>query len=200
MKPTQVLEQEHRVIEKVLACLEKIEQEALRDKKLNAEAARQAIEFFKNFADKCHHGKEEVHLFPLMEEKGFPRDSGPTGVMMYEHEQGRQFIAGMSDSIEKAEQGDADALRQFSEHARGYIAMLQEHINKEDHCLFPMADQTFSEEEQQTLSQHFDRVEHEEMGEGAHEKYHGIAETLCKQYDVEFTGGSVEGHHTGCQH
>lgn len=98
MKPTELLMQEHRVIEQVLDCLEIMAQRANAGDKLDVESAKQAIDFFGNFADKCHHGKEEDCLFPLLEEKGFSREQGPTGVMLHEHEEGRRHVRGMAEA------------------------------------------------------------------------------------------------------
>ncbi len=70
MTPTEILSGEHRVIEQVLDCLEKMIQQSVGDGRLNGHAARQAVDFFRGFADRCHHGKEETHLFPAMESKG----------------------------------------------------------------------------------------------------------------------------------
>ena len=126
--------------------------------------AKDAVAFFRDFADRCHHGKEEAHLFPALEAKGFPRQGGPTGVMLHEHEQGRAHVRGMAEDIDAAAAGDAAALRQFIEHAEGYISLLREHIYKEDHVLFQLADRTLSEADQQALSAAFGQVEAEEMG------------------------------------
>jgi hemerythrin-like domain-containing protein len=41
-----------------------------------------------------------------------------------------------------------------------------------------MADKIFTEKDQQSLSDAFDKVEAEEMGEGVHEKYHKLAHEL----------------------
>ncbi len=57
MRPTEILMQEHRVIEQVLNCLEIIAQRAEADSKLDTDSANQAIDFLRNFADRCHHGK-----------------------------------------------------------------------------------------------------------------------------------------------
>ena len=73
MKPTEILSNEHRVIEQVLAALEAIVRDAKSAARLDEPSARDAVAFFRNFADRCHHGKEEVHLFPALEAKGFPR-------------------------------------------------------------------------------------------------------------------------------
>ena len=84
--------------------------------------------FFENgvlTADRCHHGKEEAHLFPAMEARGFLRSGGPTGVMLDEHEQGRACVRGMADAIDAAAAGDAAAQRRFLDHAAGYVGLLR---------------------------------------------------------------------------
>ncbi|MEN6497486.1 MAG: hemerythrin domain-containing protein [Thermoguttaceae bacterium] len=184
MKPTEILSSEHRVIEQVLKSLTKMVDQAEAAGRLDREPAQDAVTFFRMFADRCHHGKEEVHLFPAMEAKGFSPDCGPTAVMRYEHEQGRTHIAAMDAAIDAAATGDRQALEQFSQHARAYVAMLEEHIRKEDHCLFAMADQAFSEQDQTALLAKFHKVEAEEMGEGAHDKYLQIANALADRYGV----------------
>lgn len=199
MKPTDILSSEHRVIEQVLNCLEKMVQECAAGGPLDPVSARDAVEFFRNFADRCHHGKEEVHLFPAMEAKGFPRDGGPTGVMLHEHELGRMHVRGMADSIDGAAGGDHAALNKFCGHARSYIALLREHIQKEDHCLFAMANQALSEEDQRILLAKFHKVESEEMGEGTHERFLEIANRLAERYGV--TPAAAAPHHAcGCAH
>ncbi len=184
MKPTEILMNEHRIIEQVLNCLEKIAKEGINQGHLEKEPAEQAVDFFRSFADHCHHCKEEDHLFPMMESKGFARESGPTGVMLHEHEEGRSYVKGMSDAIPAASQGDKEALQRFIQHANSYVHMLREHIQKEDHCLFSMANQAMSDEDQQLLQSKFDQVEHEKMGEGIHDKYLQIAQSLAERYNV----------------
>ena len=201
MKPTDILSSEHRVIEQVLACLAKIAENAEAQGRLDKHAAEQAVDFFRAFADHCHHGKEEAHLFPAMEAAGFSRSQGPTGVMLREHEQGRAHVRAMAEAIGPASAGDAAAVRRFAEHARGYIALLGAHIQKEDHVLFAMANQALSPEEQQTLLAAFQKVESEEMGEGTHEKYLAIANDLADRFGVPQAELAHAGHHgCGCGH
>ena len=171
MKPTEILSGEHRIIEQVLDCLEKMAQNCAVQGRLDKTSAEQALNFFRNFADRCHHGKEETCLFPAMEAKGFPRQGGPTGVMLDEHEQGRAHVGAMADAIEGAAAGNSDAVRRFVAHAHGYVGLLREHIEKEDHCLFAMANQALTENDQQRLLEAFENVKHEHMGLGTHEKF-----------------------------
>ena len=194
MKPTDVLKDEHRVIERVLSCLESIAAAGARAGRLEVADAREALEFLRGFADQCHHGKEEAELFPMLEARGFSPEAGPTAVMKAEHVQGRAHVAAMTEAIEAVASGRPDAMGVFAQHAAGYVALLREHIQKEDHCLFAMADQVLSAGDQRALMERFEHVEHAEVGEGTHERMLAIAERLSRKYGVEWTSvaGSPE--------
>src|SRR5262245_15379028 len=133
MKATDMLMDEHRVIEQVLDCLEKLADRCASGEKPDSTSALEVFDFFRNFADHCHHGKEEGHLFPLLEARGFSRERGPTGVMLHEHEEGRRLTDAIAAAVERDEPGE------FARHARAYVRLLRDHIGKEDNCLFPMA-------------------------------------------------------------
>lgn len=184
MKPTDILSDEHRVIEQVLNCLDKMTEQAKSNGRLDQQSARVAVTFFRNFADRCHHAKEEDHLFPAMEAKGLPREGGPTGVMMDEHQQARNHVRMMDESIEAASEGDPSGLREFTRHAQAYCALLRGHIEKEDHCLYAMANQAFTDADQGELLRTFEKVESEEIGTGVHKTYVNIANGLADRYDV----------------
>lgn len=198
MNITNILSNEHRVIEVVLTCLEKMTEEANTSGKLDAESANKAIDVIRTFADKCHHGKEENHLFATLVKKGVPKEGGPVGQMLNEHEMGRTFVKGMSENVSEASNGYPDGLMNFTKNAQGYVQLLRGHIQKEDGVLFPMADRILSDEEQKQLLQDFEMVESEHMGTGTHQKYIDIVVSLAKKYGVEAT--HISGHHCGCGH
>lgn len=184
MKPTEVLKNEHRVIEQVLDCLEAMARQAENQGKLDGPAARKALDFFRNFADRYHHGKEEQHLFPAMEAKGFARDQGPTGVMLHEHELGRHLLGELASAVDGAEAGRPEAIQRFVTHVIGYISLLREHIWKEDNRLFVMADRVLSPDEQERLLGSFEHAEDHDMEPGAHEKYLALAHELVDRFQV----------------
>ena len=200
MKPTEILSAEHRVIEQVLNCLEKMLAGAQKTGRLEKQPALDAVAFFRTFADQCHHGKEEAHLFPALEAHGFQREGGPTGVMRQEHEIGRQCVRGMAESIEQAAAGDRPALQRFIENGRGYLELLRQHIQKEDHCLFAMADQALDAANQEKLSAAFAKVEQEEMGADTHEKFLKIADALADRFGVSRAAATTAGHACCGQH
>lgn len=177
MDATEALRREHRVIERVLAGLERI---AAAGQAVDRQRAEKALEILRNFADRCHHGKEERQLFRLMEQHGMSHNAGPLAVMLHEHDEGRRHVRAMSEALPGASSGDAAAVKTFAEHARAYAALLRAHIDKEDRVLYPMAERMLSQDEDQQLVAAFDAIEREEMGEGAHEQYHRWAHELAE--------------------
>ncbi len=178
MKATEILSSEHRVIERVIAALEIAADQLEAGQNISPEFFVEASDFIKGFADGCHHRKEEGVLFKAMNEYGLPVQGGPIGVMLYEHEQGRQFTRGMREAALRLMEGDEAARSAVIQNARGYAQLLRQHILKEDHILFPMADQVIPISEQEAVYEGFESVEHEETGEGVHEKYLALAEKL----------------------
>lgn len=185
MIPTKVLMEEHQIILKGLDCLEKICQEVDKTGKVNKSAAERVLDFIRNFADKCHHGKEEDKLFVAMGEQGFPTQGGPIGCMLDEHQEGRQCVKAMLDSLEKASEGDKESLNLFVQNAEAFVELLRNHIHKEDYILFPMADQSLSSEEMEKLRRAFQKVE-EEAGGKRHRQYIEVVRNLCEEYRISF--------------
>jgi len=178
VKATDTLMEEHRIIERVLTALEK------QARRLDAgEAVRpsfflDAADFVRNFADGCHHEKEEDNLFPAMVAHGFQEDEGPVAVMLDEHEQGRQLVGAMCDAVERLEGGEAEAATEVVRNAMGYVAVLRQHIMKEDNILFPMAEQALPEEQKGQLAEAFADLDADEESEGVRQKYVALAEKL----------------------
>ncbi len=75
--PTAMLREEHEVILKALALLERVGQRLEVAEPADRDALAWLQGFFSTFADRCHHGKEEQHLFPALERHGIPREAGP---------------------------------------------------------------------------------------------------------------------------
>jgi hemerythrin-like domain-containing protein len=171
MQATEVLMEEHRVIERFLDTLEVAAERLESDKPVRAGFFIEAAEFIKGFADGCHHRKEEGFLFPALEAAGMPRDGGPIGMMLYEHEEGRAFTKAMREAAEHLDSGDASAVSAVTQNARGYAALLRQHIHKENMILFRMADQFIQGSARDQLTADFEQVEREETGAGVHEKY-----------------------------
>jgi hemerythrin-like domain-containing protein len=176
------LRAEHEGIRLMLQILENVCERLESGKRVDPDHLERIVEFFSIFADKCHHAKEEEMLFPEMEKSGIPKESGPIGVMLSEHEEGREFVKGMKEGVAKIKAGGPFAAVQLTGSARKYVDLLSRHIDKENNVLFPMADNVVSKETQDRLQESFEALERERIGIGKHEEFHSLLHHLKKVY------------------
>jgi hemerythrin-like domain-containing protein len=181
MQATDILSSEHRVIERVLDTLEKAAEAAESGAVVRPGLFIDAADFIRGFADGCHHRKEENVLFTTMNAHGVPVEGGPIGVMLNEHEMGRKFTREMRAGAESWAAGSSGGRAAVVSASRNYVTLLHQHIAKEDQILFPMADRVIPAAKHDEVWEAFEKVEHEETGEGVHEKYLALAETLEKE-------------------
>jgi len=185
MKPTEELLQEHTAIRTMLGILESACQQIDTGRAPNPADLEKMLEFLKVFADKCHHAKEEQYLFPAMERAGMPKEQGPIGVMLAEHDLGRTHVRSMVKELERYKAGEKTALQKFAREARGYAQLLDQHIEKENQILFPLAERILSGEDLEHLSTDFERMEIEVIGSGRHEMFHAWLRELKEVYPAQ---------------
>lgn len=178
--PTEDLKNEHGVIIMMLRVMAKASDELRDGKEIDPELWKGASDFLQNFVDRCHHTKEEKHLFPAMIERGVSGEVGPIAVMMREHEDGRAHAKRLRALSTAAPSRKNNQV--ISKTVRAYVDLLSMHISKENGVLFPLADQVLTSEDQKELEQKFDQVEKIVMGPGVHEKYHRMIEAWTVRY------------------
>ncbi|MBI4738961.1 hemerythrin domain-containing protein [Candidatus Woesearchaeota archaeon] len=88
---------------------------------------------------------EEDILFPVFENNTGMCDSGPTVVMRMEHRQIKEFLEKIHNCIAKGATAEIDEL------ARGLIAVLSDHNDKEESILYPWIDETLDAKEREAL-------------------------------------------------
>jgi hemerythrin-like domain-containing protein len=167
MKSVDRLIAEHDIIQRALAVLEKVVASIESGKPVPAEFPQWAPRFFSQFADKCHHAKEEDLFFPLLKERGIPEEGGPIGVMLHEHDVGRDCVRRMREASE----ADVFDGAKFAAAAKEFIPMLQQHIFKENNVLFKMAEMVLSDVDDSEMDDKFAEVEQQRDLTGMHERY-----------------------------
>ncbi len=198
MDAIETLMGEHRLIERGIDALTAFADEARRRTADDREELGRFVTFIREFADACHHGKEEDILFVAMVDAGFPRNGGPIAVMLHEHDQGRGLVGILKTRAEQpGPWSDADR-QEIADVARGYSAMLHAHIHKEDAVLYPMAEQHLAPEAMERVSEACERYEAERLGN--HEALHALAEALVARHApaVHPPSESPHGHRFGC--
>ncbi|MEW5764223.1 MAG: hemerythrin domain-containing protein [Acidobacteriota bacterium] len=192
------LMEEHRIIEKVLGSLETFALALGSPSPKEREAVRGFGEFFRLFADRCHHGKEEDRLFAKMAEGGFPTEVGPIAVMLSEHVEGRACVAAFvragdgSGPLAEEERSDV------AEAVGRYVSLLRAHILKEDNILYPMALQALPLHELNSLAESYRTFEREAVAEGEHQRLLALADRLGSLYPPDPARASEASSCFGC--
>lgn len=176
-KPTDVLEDEHRYILKVIAAMTVMAESLEKGEQVEPETLKNIVEFMRIFADKCHHGKEEAQLFPLLEKRGVPVQGCPIGVLIHDHQTGRALVKGLAEALEGYQKGDPAAKEALLKNMRGITNLYPGHIWKEDYLAFPMSNKVLNAEDQQSLSEEFEKVD-ENIGRDVYQRLAHLADQL----------------------
>ncbi len=181
---TESLRRDHALIEKVLKAMWATIPLLQSGKTIPEPVISQVIDFTKNFTDVCHHVKEENSLFPELEKKGMPKESGPIAVMLMEHTMTRKLAARMEDSSkEYLRSGDA---KQLITDMQEYINHVVQHIWKENNRLFEMAEMALRNDVER-MNGELASAEAEKLKEigKTREMYEKIADDLARQFPMQ---------------
>ncbi len=179
-KPTEMLEREHRFIQKVVGTFAVLAEELEAGREVAPETFREIVEFMRTFSDRCHHGKEETHLFPLLERKGVPVRGCPLAILIAEHQRSRLLVAELATAADTYAKDAGSAKKNLLDNLRGLIGLYPNHIWKEDYLLFPMTNKILNADEQRELWEKFETVE-KAIGLDLHHRFEEFAEKLGKE-------------------
>ena len=188
--PIQTLMTEHRLIERVLDSLTEFSAAIEAGTTDDRESMAGYVRFFRTFADRRHHGKEEDLLFESMCSHGFSREFGPLMVMLGEHNVGRARVGEMATVAEGTGPLTDPERAGFRSAATAFIELLRNHIAREDGILFPAALQALPGDEIERLGREFDSFESDATGAGVHDEMHALAERLIAAHPPAAPSGS----------
>ena len=118
---------------------------------IDSETLRMVIEFIRKFADLYHHEKEEKVVFEQAKKKRI--DTSPIDAMEKEHEMTRSRVREALASLEKGDMKNAIV------NLREWANFIPDHIDRENHSLFPGLDMVFGENEREILLREFSRID-----------------------------------------
>lgn len=153
------LVQEHEKLIHVLDIIKKIqEKDDLVDKAL-LKFYSELADFIDMFADKCHHGKEEINLYHTLAPLGDEQERNMIIFLIEEHGQSRKINRELRAAAENGDIKGAEAA------AADYSKLLVAHIKHENEELFPSIDKRLSKEVEEKIYQRFIEVEKSTLGE-----------------------------------
>ena len=143
--PVKILFEEHEIIVNAIDVAKQASSLIGKNDEQYEKTVRELIYFFRNYADKFHHHKEEEILFPEMIKKNEGLADGVIKEMLHNHEDFRERI----NKIEKyLDEKDHLKAQQQLEH---YTEALLDHIGAENDEVFQIAKTIFDADELQKI-------------------------------------------------
>lgn len=142
------------------------------------------ILFSRNYADKHHHGKEELILFSKMTEHlGKIAEKLINHGMLVEHDLGRLHISDLETALNQYKK-DPKTIYKLGiiAGATGYANLLTRHIDKENNAVFTYAEKNLPPEALEIVDNLVKDFEKDANDNKVQEKYLGILEELNRKY------------------
>ncbi len=168
-----MLYDEHDVIVEVIGKAKLMRSLIGKDEVMYSDNLRQLINFFRNYADKYHHFKEEEILFPEMSKRNELLAEGAIKEMLENHEDFREMIKNIEHSLnENNYTGAQDQLEKYTE-------SLLDHIAVENDEVFQTAESIFTEDELEKIGFRFSDCDRE-LGESQKGELENLSDYLSK--------------------
>ncbi len=162
MNITQTLEDEHVLILKGLGFLKIAREKIERNEHPPELFFQKAVPFFRNYADKYHHYKEEFLMFGFLAHKKEGHLDLEIGSLRHQHETGRENLTRLEKSINGYAMKNEIAITSLLASLTSFISVLSRHIYREDYLFFPMVEQELSTDEKKHLLKQFE-IEEEKL-------------------------------------
>ncbi len=175
MKPIGPLMWEHRLIEQMVNLLRSEIHRITERKTVNVILIEQAVDFFRIYADRTHHGKEEEIFFrDLSEKKLSPDHRKIMDELIQEHIRGRELVRKLVEARDLYLDGNAESLPHIAKALHELVEFYPGHIEKEDKTFFFPCLDYFAQAEQDRLLQEFRAFDRNMI----HEKYRTVVENF----------------------
>ena len=173
MKPIGLLMREHRLIERLIKLLEKELDNIKKTKKVNSDFIQKSIDFFRTYADRTHHGKEEDILFRELKKKKITNYlKNIIKRLEQDHQNARKIVTDLSNQNSNYIQGKTSSIKEITNDLEKLVTLYPVHIEIEDKEFFYPSMDYLTEEEQQKMLQEFYDFDKKMI----HEKYLQILE------------------------
>ncbi|HEY41810.1 MAG TPA: cation-binding protein [Dehalococcoidia bacterium] len=175
MIPIGPLMREHRLIEQMVGLVKQELGRLSQGSQADAAFIDTATDFFRTYADRTHHGKEEDILFRDLANKGLsPEHLRTMQELVDEHVLARKTVGRLVAAKEDYVKGNVDSLGEILDSMRELITLYPAHIEKEDKHFFYPCMEYFSKPEQDGMLQEFWDFDQKMI----HEKYQKVVDEL----------------------
>ena len=133
----------------------------LRDDPVPQQFFENAVIFAREFVDEYHHYKEEHQMFVFLAQKSGGIFDAQIDALRQQHEHGRMHVTRIVESVPGYLDREQAAATEIVESLAAYIAMLRQHIHREDHAFYPIAQRVLTADDAEQLLFEFERADAE---------------------------------------
>ena len=162
---------EHRLIERMVKIINNLQLEINEKKVTDSNYIEVVVDFFKTYADKCHHGKEEDILFKNLSTKNLKQEHQTImNELIEEHAYARKTVNKLKETNTNYRQGSKKAIMEINALLKDLSTLYPKHIQKEDKHFFYPCMNYFSKPELDSMLDDFWEFDRKMI----HEKYEKI--------------------------
>jgi hemerythrin-like domain-containing protein len=136
-----------------------------------------AYDFTKGYIEAGFFKKEEP-LIKILEEGGFPAESGPIGSMLNDYKKSHEAAEAFLNAAKQWQAGDKAARSELGWATSQYTSSIREHLERLKSLIFPLIEQTISIDDEHKLSEEVNAIVFEGDLKNGTEKYIKLIEAL----------------------
>jgi hemerythrin-like domain-containing protein len=156
MLPVDILVNEHKLILQAVEGFKKETQKIYSNNNFDSGIITIAVDFFRIYADRFHHGKEEGILFSQLSQKQMREtDKKIMTELMAEHAIARRTVNALENAKQQYVPGKTDNLDKLLDSLNALTKLYPTHIEKEDKHFFYPSMEYFTEIEQNQMMANF---------------------------------------------
>ncbi|MCL5073976.1 MAG: hemerythrin domain-containing protein [Actinobacteria bacterium] len=180
MLPIEPLMTEHRLVERLIALMEKEGDKIKEDKLASIDFIDNCIDFIKTYMYGCHYGKEEDILFrDLKNKKLLPEHAKILKELILEHKHVRSITTKLIYArnnyfIDTGDAANQIYIFEIYEYIKDFISFYPSHIKKEEKEFFLPCMDYFSGKEKEKMLDEFSDFDRKLI----HEKYKEVIENM----------------------
>ena len=182
MRATENLIKEHRKINELLNIMSKIANRIKSKDVFYPSDVDEIVDYLVILIDKSHHGKEDEVFYPELILSGVPKEKAPLSMIDYEHTLAKRYLNDITGCVVNCKIGNDFSGELLADSMTKYVVVIQNHIQREEETIFPIADKVFSVEQQAEITKRFENIEAQAISYNFSDRFNQLLNKLRMKY------------------
>ncbi|MEE4378523.1 MAG: hemerythrin domain-containing protein, partial [Candidatus Competibacteraceae bacterium] len=171
-----IVKSEHARVRRILRMISELQQELQNTGQVPDVVLFKAIFDYLESYEKTHYPKEERYLFAALRLRE-PQSHPLLDQLQQDHQQGEQWMIRLHDLLDATQGGEQESRQAFVDELAHFVALLEEHMDREEQEVLPLALASLKPEDWQAVDEgylHYDHLLPTVLGETANVDLHQL--------------------------